>query len=172
MQVRNRNLHRLQQTLSQGFANVDNQFTAMNNNMANLTSSINDLVWEMVADRAHERNRESNTAARFDRLSQSIGRLATTTTCLSRRTIKPQVELGHFAGDVARGLGCISHAVDLIETTQAARGIGDIPRDSEDISSISRVSASDARILQSSSARQGSGDPLGLGHGGRSRRRV
>ncbi|KAJ1163387.1 hypothetical protein NDU88_003845 [Pleurodeles waltl] len=170
MRVMNRNLIRLQQTLSQGFANVDNQLTAMNTTMANLTSSINDLVREMVADRAHARLRERNTAARLDRLSVSNGHLVTTITCLSRRTVKLQVELGHFAGDVARGLGRISHAVDLIETSQAARGIGDTPQDSEEISSVSSVSASDARILQISSARQGLVDQPGLGHGGRSRR--
>ncbi|KAJ1207283.1 hypothetical protein NDU88_002674 [Pleurodeles waltl] len=68
MRVMNRNLNRLQHTLSQGFANVDNQFTAMNTNMANLTSSINNLVREMVAHRAHARCREHNTAARLDRL--------------------------------------------------------------------------------------------------------
>ncbi|KAJ1172206.1 hypothetical protein NDU88_004054 [Pleurodeles waltl] len=126
----------------------------------------------MVADRAHVRCRERNTTALLDRLSLSIVRLATTTTCLSRRTVKLQVELGHFAGDVARGLGCISHAVDLIDTSQAARGIGDTPQDFEEISNVSSVSASDARILRSSSARQGSGDQPGLGHGGRSRRRL
>ncbi|KAJ1193805.1 hypothetical protein NDU88_003101 [Pleurodeles waltl] len=124
----------------------------------------------MVA--AHARRRECNTAARLDRLSQSIGRLATTTTCLSRRTVTLQVELGHFAHDVARRLGRISHTVDLIQTTQAERGIGDTPQDSEDISSVSSASASVARILRSSSARQTSGDQPGSGHGSRSHRRV
>ncbi|KAJ1170836.1 hypothetical protein NDU88_002707 [Pleurodeles waltl] len=76
MQLMNRNLHRLQQTLRQGFANVETQFTNMNNNMVNLTTAINDLCREMVADRAHARRRERNTAARLDRLSHSIGRLA------------------------------------------------------------------------------------------------
>ncbi|KAJ1142695.1 hypothetical protein NDU88_009008 [Pleurodeles waltl] len=168
----NRNLYRMQQTLTQGFGNVENQLSTMNTNMVNLTTAINDLCREMVADQAHARRKERNTAARLDCLSQSICRLATTTTCLSRRTVTLQVELGHFAGDVAKGLGRITSAVDFIHTSQAARGTGDTPQDSKDISSVSRVSASDASILRSSSARQTSVDKPGTGHGGRTCRKV
>ncbi|KAJ1157739.1 hypothetical protein NDU88_010439 [Pleurodeles waltl] len=108
----------------------------MNTHLGNLTQSIDFLVRELVADRAQARHRECNTAARLDRLAAFIGPLGTNTTCLSRHTVSLQIELGHFAGDVARGLGHISPVVDILETRQAARGTGDTPQDSEEGSTI------------------------------------
>ncbi|XP_069061942.1 myb-related transcription factor, partner of profilin-like [Pleurodeles waltl] len=72
MRLMNRNLTRLQDTLMQGFANVDNQFTTMNAHMANMTTSIDSLVREMVADREQARRRKLSTPARLDRLRASL----------------------------------------------------------------------------------------------------
>ncbi|KAJ1198346.1 hypothetical protein NDU88_002187 [Pleurodeles waltl] len=105
-------------------------------------------------------------------MSASIVRLAVNTTGLSRRTVSPQVDMGHFASDVACGLGHLSHAVDIMEARQVARGAADTPQDSEEGSTVSSVSASDTRVLRSGSARQGTADTPGTSHAGRGRRRV
>ncbi|XP_069092410.1 E3 ubiquitin-protein ligase RNF8 isoform X2 [Pleurodeles waltl] len=165
-------LHRMESNMTTGLAEVNTQFTRLNDNVGDLTQAIRQPVTELEADRRSARRRERHTMARFDRMSAAIGRLATNTTGLSRRTVSLQVELVHFAGDVARGLGRISHAVDLMEARQVARGTGETPQDSEEGSIISSVSASDTRVLRSASARQGSADPPGMSHAGRTRRRV
>ncbi|KAJ1197635.1 hypothetical protein NDU88_001491 [Pleurodeles waltl] len=80
--------------------------------------------------------------------------------------------MDHFASDVARGLGRISHAVDMMEERQVARGVADMPQDSEERSTISSASATGTRVLRSGSARQGTADTPGTSHAGRPRRRV
>ncbi|KAJ1174536.1 hypothetical protein NDU88_006357 [Pleurodeles waltl] len=113
--------------MTHGLADVNSQFTRLNDNVSELTQSIRQLVTELVADRRSARHRERHLVTRFDGMAASIGRLATNTTGMSRRTVSLQVELGHFAGDVAQGLGHISHAVDMFEAREVARGTGETP---------------------------------------------
>ncbi|KAJ1087262.1 hypothetical protein NDU88_000442 [Pleurodeles waltl] len=82
----------------------------------------------------------------------AIGHLANSTSSLSGRTVTLQMEMGHFTGDVARGLRQITPAFELLQKTQIARGIGDAPQGSEDISSVSFKSASDARASDTAAA--------------------
>ncbi|KAJ1201511.1 hypothetical protein NDU88_005320 [Pleurodeles waltl] len=165
-------MQRLENNMTHSLADVNTQFTLLNDNVSELTLSIRKLVTELVAERHSARRRERHLITRFDRMAASIGHLAMNTTGLLRQTVSLQVELGHFAGDVAQGLGSMSHAVDMLEARQVARGTGESPQDSEEGSTISSVSATDTRVLRSGSARQGSADPPGTSHAGRTRKRM
>ncbi|KAJ1201143.1 hypothetical protein NDU88_004958 [Pleurodeles waltl] len=161
----------MEHNFTHGLAEVKTQFSRLNDNVSDLTLLIRQLVTELVAERQSIRCRERQLVQRFDRMAASIVRLAVNTTGLSRRTVSLQVGLGDFAGDVARGLGSISHAVDMLEAKQVARGMAETPQYSEEGSTISSASATDTRVLRSGSARQGSADPPGTSHAGRTRRR-
>ncbi|XP_069083873.1 uncharacterized protein [Pleurodeles waltl] len=164
-------MQRMEHNFTHGLADVSTQFTRLNDNVSDLTQSVRQLVTELVAERQSARRRERQLVQRFDRMAASIVRLALNTTGLSLRTVSLQVELGHFAGDVARGLGRIRHAVDMLEARQVAKGTGETPQDSEEGSTISSASATDTRVLRSGSERPGSADPPGTSHAGRTRRR-
>ncbi|KAJ1214926.1 hypothetical protein NDU88_002537 [Pleurodeles waltl] len=140
--------------------------------IGNLALSVRQLVGGLLTQTESARRQDRQLLNRRDRMSSSIVRLAVNTTGLSRRTVSIQVGMGHFASDMARGLGRLSHAVDLMEARQVARGTGDTPQDSEEGSTVSSVSAGDTRVLHSGSTRQGTADPPSTSHAGRARRRV
>ncbi|KAJ1211124.1 hypothetical protein NDU88_006485 [Pleurodeles waltl] len=130
------------------------------------------LVAGLLTQTDSARRRDRLLLQRLDRMSSSIVRLAVNTTGLSRRTVSLQVDMGHFAGDVARGLGRLCHAIDLMEARQVARGTGDTPQDSKEGSTVSSVSAGDTRVLRSGSTMQSTADPPSTSQAGRARRRV
>ncbi|KAJ1191018.1 hypothetical protein NDU88_000335 [Pleurodeles waltl] len=107
----------------------------------------------------------------MDPLSHSIGRFATFTTNFSKRTITLKVEMGRSSGDISRGLGQITFAVELLQMAHIARGAGDTPQDSEENSSVSSVSATDARSLRRISSCTSVGEQAGTGHVERSRKK-
>ncbi|KAJ1129340.1 hypothetical protein NDU88_007711 [Pleurodeles waltl] len=164
-------MQRMERNFTTGLAQVHTDFQSLNNHVGDLALSIRQLVTELVSERESARRHERQLIHRLDRMAASIVRLAVNTTGLSRRTVSLQVDLGHFAGDVARGLGQISHPVDMMEARQVARGTADTPQDSEEGSTVSSASATDTRVLRSGSARQGSADTPSTSHAGRPRRR-
>ncbi|KAJ1176505.1 hypothetical protein NDU88_001783 [Pleurodeles waltl] len=151
---------------------VHSELQVIGNNTGDLALSMCQLVAGLLTQSDSARRRDRQLLQRLDRMASSIVRLAVNTTGLSRRTVSLQVDMGHFAGDVARGLGRLSHAKDLMEAQQVARGTGDMPQDSEEGSTVSSVSAGDTRVLRSGSTRQSTADPPSTSQAGRARRRV
>ena len=143
--------HRQVKLVNRNLVNMSAGLEAIATNVASLTNAINDLCQQVATDRAHHRHRERIMDARMERQTRGIARLANAVTSLSRRAIALQVDMGHFCGDVARGLGQITSAVDLLQNTQAMSGTGDTPQDSEE--SASSVSAADARAMRRSHTR-------------------
>ncbi|KAJ1192989.1 hypothetical protein NDU88_002295 [Pleurodeles waltl] len=165
-------MRRMEQNQNSGLQLVHTELQQLNTHVGDLALSMRQLVAELITEREGARRRDRQLMLRLDRMSASIVRLAVNTTDLSRRTVSLQVDMGHFASDVARGLGRLSHPVDLMEARQVARGTADTPQDSEEGSTVSSVLASDTRVLRSGSARQGTADTPGTSHAGRGRRRV
>ena len=142
----NRNIEKMQQGQNMFHLSFQNQMDTMNQHLACLTTAIQDLCQQVAMDSRQQRHRERSANARMDRQTRAIGRLATATTCRSRCALALHVDMGHFCGDVARGLGQITAAVDLLHSTQADRGSSDTPFDSEE--SQSSVSSTDARTMR------------------------
>ncbi|KAJ1104912.1 hypothetical protein NDU88_002320 [Pleurodeles waltl] len=138
-------------------------------NTGDLALAIRELAGGLLAQAEAGRRRDRQIMHRLDRMATSIGRLAINTTCLSRRTVGLQVEMGHFAGDVARGLGRLTHIIELMETREMLRATGETPQDSEEGSTVSSVSATDSRVLRS--GRQSTTDAAGTSQAGRRGRR-
>ncbi|KAJ1187090.1 hypothetical protein NDU88_003869 [Pleurodeles waltl] len=165
-------MRRTERNQTTGLAQVHTELQNLNSNVGGLALSIRQLVTKLVTERESARRRDRQLIHRLDRMTASIVRLAVNTTGLSRRTVSLQVDMGHFASNVARGLGRISHAVDMLEARQVARGAADTPQNSEEGSTISSASATDTRVLRSASAQQGSADAPGTSQAGHPRRRM
>ncbi|KAJ1203508.1 hypothetical protein NDU88_007293 [Pleurodeles waltl] len=165
-------MRRMERNQTTGLQLVHTELQQLNTHVVDLALSMRQLVSELVREREGARCRDRQLIHRLDRMSASIVWLAVNTTGLSRRTVSLQVDMGHFASDVAHGLGHMSHAVDLMEAQKVARGTADTPQDSEEGSTVSSVSATDTRVWHSGSARQGTADAPGTSHAGRAQRRV
>ncbi|XP_069090501.1 uncharacterized protein [Pleurodeles waltl] len=165
-------LQRFERNHAISMQQVHSKLQVIGNNTGDLALSMRELVAGLLTQSDSSRRRDRQLLQRLDRMASSIVRLAVNTTGLSRRTVSLQVDMGHFAGDVARGLGRINHAIDLMEARQVARGTGDTPQDGEEGSTVSSVSASDTRVLRSGSTRQSTADPPSTSQAGCARRRM
>ncbi|XP_069085660.1 uncharacterized protein [Pleurodeles waltl] len=164
-------LHHFVRSNENSMQQLHAQLDVIGNNTGDLALSMRELVAELLSQSEGWRRRDRQLLQRLDRMASSICRLAVNTTGLSRRTVGLQVEMGHFAGDVARGLGRITHVIDLMEARHVSRGTGDTPQDSEEGSTVSSVSAGDTRVLRSGSTRQSTAEQPGNSQAGRGRRR-
>ncbi|XP_069059026.1 uncharacterized protein [Pleurodeles waltl] len=165
-------LHRFVRSNEASMQQLHSQLDVIGTNTGDLALSMRELVAGLLSQGEGGRRRDRQLLQRLDRMATSIGRLAVNTTGLSRRTVGLQVEMGHFAGDVARGLGRITHVIDLMEARHLSRGTGDTPQDSEEGSTVSSVSATDTRGLRSGSTRQSTAEQPGTSQAGRGRRRT
>ncbi|KAJ1171448.1 hypothetical protein NDU88_003309 [Pleurodeles waltl] len=165
-------LHRFVRSNEASMQQLHSQLDMIGTNTRDLALSMRELVAGLLAQSEGGRRRDRQLLQRLDRIATSIGRLAVNTTGLSSRTVGLQVEMGHFVGDVARGLGRITHVIDFMEARHLSRGTGDTPQDSEEGSTVSSVSASDTTVLRSGSTRQSTAEQPGTSQAGRGRRRT
>ncbi|KAJ1157328.1 hypothetical protein NDU88_010042 [Pleurodeles waltl] len=142
-------LHRFVRNNEASMQQLNSRIDMIATNTGDLALAMRDLAAGLLAQAEGGRRRDRQLLQRLDRMATSIGRLGMNTTGLSRRTVGLQVEMGHFAGDVARGLGRITHVIDLMEARHLSRGTGETPQDSEEGSTVSSVSATDTRVLRS-----------------------
>ncbi|KAJ1100789.1 hypothetical protein NDU88_005864 [Pleurodeles waltl] len=124
-------LHRFVRTNEASMQQLNSRMDMIVTNTGDLALAMRELAAGLLAQAEGGRRRDRQLLHRLDRMATSIGRLAMNTTGLSRRTVGLQVEMGHFAGDVARGLGCLTHVIDLMEARHLSRGTGETPQDSE-----------------------------------------
>ncbi|KAJ1137688.1 hypothetical protein NDU88_004086 [Pleurodeles waltl] len=165
-------LHRFVRNNEASMQHLNSRIDIIATNTGDLALSMRDLTAGLLAQAEGGRRRDRQLLQRLNRMATSMGRLAVNTTGLSRRTVDLQVEMGHFAGDVARGLGCITHVIDLMEARHLSRGTGETPQDSEEGSTVSSVSATDTRVLRSTSTRQSTAEAPGTSQAGRGRQRT
>ncbi|KAJ1143488.1 hypothetical protein NDU88_009796 [Pleurodeles waltl] len=165
-------LHRFVRNNEASMQHLNTRIDIIATNTGDLALSMRDLAAGLLAQAEGRRRRDRQLLQRLDRMATSIGRLAVNTTGLSRRTVGLQVEMGHFAGNVARGLGRITHVIELMEARHLSRGTGETPQDSEEGSTVSSVSATDTRVLRSTSTRQSTAEAPGTSQAGRVCRRT
>ncbi|KAJ1132235.1 hypothetical protein NDU88_010562 [Pleurodeles waltl] len=162
-------LHRIERQNQASMRHLNRRMDLMCQNTGDIASAIRELAAGLLGQAEAGRRRDRQIMLRLDRMATSIGRLAINTTGLSRRTVGLQIEMGHFAGDVARGLGRLTHIIELMETREMSRATGETPQDSEEGSTVSSVSATDSRVLRS--GRQSTIDAAGTSQAGRRGRR-
>ncbi|XP_069091216.1 uncharacterized protein [Pleurodeles waltl] len=142
-------LHRFVRNKHASMQYLNTRMDMICSNTGDLALAMRELAGGLLAQAEGGRRRDRQIMHRLDRMATSIGRLAMNTTGLSRRTVGLQVEMGHFAGDVARGLGRLTHIIELMETREMSRATGETPQDSEEGSTVSSVSVTDSRVLRS-----------------------
>ncbi|KAJ1110074.1 hypothetical protein NDU88_007429 [Pleurodeles waltl] len=98
-------LQRFERNHANSMQQVHAQLEVIGNNTGGLALSMRKLVAGLLTQSEGARRRDRQLLQRLDRMASSIVRLAVNTTGLSRRTVSLQVDMGHFAGDVAWGLG-------------------------------------------------------------------
>ncbi|KAJ1204850.1 hypothetical protein NDU88_000288 [Pleurodeles waltl] len=163
-------LHRFVSHNHASMQHLNRRMDMMCQNTGDIALAIRELAGGLLGQAEAGRRRDRQTMQRLDRMATSIGRLAINTTGLSRRTLGLQIEMGHFAGDVARGLGRLTHIIELMETREMSRATGETPQDSEEGSTVSSVSATDSRVLRS--GRHSTTDAAGTSQAGRRGRRT
>lgn len=140
--------------LAQGFTNLSLQLAEnrawLDAKFDALTGVIGQLCTELAEERSQQRHYERSRMGAFTRV---IASLAQATILHSRRTLALQVEMGHYSGDVPRGLQHMTDAVEALQTSSLVTGIMRDAPDSE-VSSRTSVSTAETHMLHRNSNRQ------------------
>lgn len=89
-----------------------------------MSDAIVQLCTELKEDKAHNCRVEQSRSHDMHSTMRAIGRLASATSLHSKCTLALQVEMGHYSGDIARGLQQITGAVEPLQTSLVATGGG------------------------------------------------
>ncbi|XP_078508090.1 Z-DNA-binding protein 1 isoform X2 [Lissotriton helveticus] len=116
----------MNERMTQGFSMISDKLTEnqtrLEAKLDALTNTVADLAKEWAEERAQLRRMERSRGHKLDALSRAIYRLTHATSQHSKRTLGLQVGIGHYSGDVARGLERITAAVETLQANVIVGG--------------------------------------------------